>query len=82
MKYNKVIAYNSDISVVFELEDGNFALVDLDYAEITVSKYADSYFKFGGFVDAGDIPEKTLKKAVDILTKGEKVFVSRDVKLK
>lgn len=87
MKYKKVIAYNPDTSVLFELDNGNYALVSVGEDEdvrylITVSKYAESFLKFGGFEDAEDIPEETLKEAVEILKKGEKVFISKDVKLK
>lgn len=85
MNYKKVIAYNPDTSVLFELEDGTFALVSLDTDDrflITVSKYAETHLKFGGFEDSKDIPEKTLEKAAQILKKGEKVFTCRDLKLK
>ena len=85
MNYKKVIAYNPDTSVLFELEDGTFALVSLDTDDrflITISKYAETHLKFGGFEDGKDIPEKTLEKAVKILEKGEKVFTCRDLKLK
>lgn len=86
MKHKAVIAYNPDTSVLFELDDGNYALVSVgdEYARylITVSKYAESFLKFGGFEDAKDIPKETLAEAVEILEKGEKVFTSKDVKLK
>lgn len=84
-KYKKVIAYNPETSVLFELEDGTFALVSLDIDDrflITISKYAETHLKFGGFEDGEEIPEKTLKKAVQILEKGEKVFICRDLKRK
>ena len=77
MNYKSVIAYNPDTSVLFELTNGNYALVSLDEDDrflITVSKYAETHLKFGGFEGAKDIPEKTLKKAAAILQKGEKVF--------
>ena len=86
MNYKKVIAYNPDTSVLFELDNGNFALVSIDDEDarflITVSKYAETHLKFGGFEDAKDIPKDTLDKAVKILSKGEKVFTCRDVKFK
>lgn len=85
MNYKKVIAYNPDTSVLFELDNGNFALVSLDEDDrflITISKYAETHLKFGGFESAENIPEKTLKKAIETLKKGEKVFTCKDVKLK
>ena len=85
MNYKKVVAYNPDNSVLFELEDGTFALVSLDEDErylIVVSKYAESHLKFGGFEGAEDIPKETLDQAVKTLKKGEKVFYSKDLKLK
>lgn len=85
MNYKKVIAYNPNTSVIFELDNGNFALVSLDKDDrflITVSKYAETHLKFGGFEDGNNIPDDTLKKAAEILKKGEKVFICRDTKLK
>ena len=86
MKHKAVVAYNPDTSVLFELDNGNFALVSVGDEDakylITVSKYAESFLKFGGFEDAKDIPKETLAEAVEILKKGEKVFTSKDVKLK
>ena len=87
MTYNKVIAYIPDTSVLFELDNGNYALVAVDVPAkakyvITVSKYAESHLKFGGFEDAKNIPKETLQKAVRILEKGEKVYLCKDLKLK
>ena len=86
MKYNKVVAYIPDTSVLFELDNGNYALVTVDDEEarflITVSKYAETHLKFGGFEDGRDIPEETLEKAAKILEKGEKVFTCKDIELK
>ena len=85
MNYKKVVAYNPDNSVLFELEDGTFALVTLDEEDkylIIVSKYAESHLKFGGFESAENIPKKTLDQAAKTLKKGERVFYSRDLKLK
>ena len=87
MNYKKVVAYIPDTSVLFELDNGNYALVSVDADEdtrflITVSKYAETHLKFGGFEDGATIPQKTLKKAAEILKKGEKVFTCRDTKLK
>lgn len=85
MNYKSVIAYNPDTSVLFELNNGNYALVSLDEDDrflITVSKYAETHLKFGGFESGDNIPEKTLKKAAEILQKGEKVFTCKDIKLK
>ena len=85
MNYKKVIAYNPDNSVLFELEDGTFALVALDEEDrylIIVSKYAESHLKFGGFEGAEGMPKETLDQAVKTLKKGERVFYSRDLKLK
>lgn len=85
MNYKKVIAYNPDTSVLFELDNGNFALVSIDEDVrflITVSKYAETHLKFGGFEKADNIPDETLNKAAKILKKGEKVFMCRDLKLK
>ena len=84
MNYKKVIAYNPGTSVIFELDNGNFALVSLDEDDrflITVSKYAETHLKFGGFEDGKNIPDKMLEKAAQILKKGEKVFTCRDIKL-
>lgn len=86
MKYKSVVAYNPDTSVLFELDNGNFALVSVGDENarylITVYKYAESFLKFGGFMDAKDIPEETLNEAVAILEKGEKVFTSTSAKTK
>lgn len=87
MTYNKVIAYIPDTSVLFELDNGNYALVAVDAPPnaktlITVSKYAESHLKFGGFEDAKSIPDEILQKAARILEKGEKVFLCKDLKLK
>lgn len=86
MKHKSVVAYNPDTSVLFELDDGNYALVSVGDEDarylISVSKYAESFLKFGGFEDAKDIPEETLAEAVEILEKGERVFTSKDVNLK
>lgn len=87
MNYKKVIAYNPDTSVLFELDNGNFALVSVGEDEeaenlITVSEYAESFLKFGGFEDAKDIPKETLEEAVDILKKGKQVFTFKKAKLK
>lgn len=83
MNYKKVIAFIPEISVLFELDNGNFALVTVDDMDarflITVSKYAESHLKFGGFEDGANIPKDMLDKAVSILKKGEKVFISKDV---
>lgn len=85
MNYKKVLAYIPDTSVLFELDNGNFALVSLDEDDrylITVSKYAETHLKFGGFEAGEKIPSETLKKAAKILKKGEKVFTCKDLKLK
>lgn len=86
MKYKAVIAYIPDTSVLFELEDGNFALVSVGDEDarylITVSKYAESFLKFGGFEDGENIPEEMLNEAAETLKKGEKVFMSKDLRLK
>ncbi len=86
MKYTAAIAYIPDTSVLFELEDGNFALVSVGDEDarylITVSKFAESFLKFGGFKDGADIPEEMLNEAAETLKKGEKVFMSKDLRLK
>lgn len=85
MNYKKVVAYIPDTSVLFELDNGNFALVSYDdytgKTKITVSKYAESHLKFGGFEDGADIPKTMLNKAAKILEKNENVFVCKDLKL-
>ena len=85
MNYKKVVAYNPDTSVLFELENGTFALVSLDEDDkylITVTKYAESHLKFGGFVSGDEIPEDVLRKAVKILKKEARIYMSRDLDLK
>ena len=83
MNYKKVIAYIPDTSVLFELDNGNFALVTVDDMDarylITVSKYAETHMKFGGFEDGKNIPDDMLEKAAKILNKGKRVFTCRDV---
>lgn len=84
LKYKRIIAYIPEVSVLFELEDGTFALVSIDGEEdtrilITISKYAETHLKFGGFKDAKDIPANMAKYAIEILKKGEKIFVSKDI---
>lgn len=85
MNYKKVVAYIPDTSVLFELDNGNFALVSYDdytgKTKITVSKYAESHLKFGGFEDGAKVPKQMLKKATEILEKGENVFECKDLKL-
>lgn len=84
MNYKKVVAYIPDTSVLFELDNGTYALVTVDDMDarylITVSKYAETHLKFGGFENGKNIPEDMLKEAVKILKKGERVFKSRDLK--
>ena len=83
MNYKRVVAYNPETSVLFELEDGTFALVSLDEDDkylITVTKYAESHLKFGGFVE--DVPEEIIKKAAKILKKEARVYMSRDLDFK
>lgn len=85
MNYKKVVAYNPDTSVLFELDNGTFALVSLDEDDkflITVTKYAESHLKFGGFVSGDEIPEDVLKKAVKILKKEARMYMSRDLDFK
>ena len=86
MNYKKVVAYIPDTSVLFELDNGNFALVSYDdftdRTKVTVSKYAESHLKFGGFEDGAGIPKDMLNKAAQILKKNENVYLSRDLKLK
>lgn len=86
MNYKKVIAHIPDMSVIFELEDGTYALVSYDddtgREKITISKYAESHLKFGGFEDGATVSKETLKRAAEILKKGENVFYSRDLKIK
>ena len=64
MNYKKVIAYIPDTSVLFELDNGNYALVTVDDMDarylITVSKYAETHMKFGGFEDGKNIPDDML----------------------
>lgn len=83
MNYKRVIAFIPETSVLFELDNGNVALVTVDDEDarflITVSKYAESHLKFGEFEDGANIPKDMLDKAAKILKKGEKVFMSRDV---
>lgn len=85
MNYKRVVAYIPDTSVLFELDNGNFALVSYDdytgKTKITVSKYAESHLKFGGFEDGAKVPKQMLKKATEILGKGENVFECKDLKL-
>lgn len=87
MTYKKVVAYKPDTCVLFELHNGNYALVAVNAPAkakhlITVSKYKESHLKFGGFEDAKGIPDGMLQEAARILEKGEKVFLCKDLKLK
>lgn len=81
MKCKKVVAYNPDVSVLVELEDGRFALVSIDdeydNAMISISEFAESFLKFGGFEDGADIPQK-MRVAADLALKNSKnIFESR-----
>ena len=86
MNYKKVVAYIPDTSVLFELDNGNFALVSYDdftgKTKITVSKYTESHLKFGGFESGKNIPKEMLNKAVQILKDKENIYLSKDLKLK
>lgn len=79
MKYKKIIAYIPETSVLFELDDGNAALVSIEDELITVSKYSESHLKFGGFESPDTIPQNFLKKAADILDKEENIYKCRDI---
>jgi hypothetical protein len=84
VKYKSVIAYNPGTSVLFWLEGGGFALVSIDSPEskylITVSGYAESFLKFGGFITPEGIPQNELEKASEILERGERIYFSNDYK--
>lgn len=86
MSYKKVVAYIPDTSVLFELDNGNYALVSYDdytgKTKITISKYAESHLKFGGFEDGKRIPKAMLKRATEILENGENVYECKDLKFK
>ena len=85
MTYKKVVAYNEDTSVLFELYNGNFALVSVDDEDeglITVSKYAESHLKFGGFEDGKKTPKEMLTKATKILEESKNVILCKDLKQK
>ena len=81
MKCKRVVAYNPDISVLVELEDGRFALVsiddEIDNALITISEFAESFLKFGGFEDGADIPQEMRETAEKALGKSKNVFTNK-----
>lgn len=81
MKCKKVIAYNPDVSVLVELEDGRYALVsideDVESALIDISEYAETFLKFGGFEDGKNIPQEMKKTAELVLKKSKNVFESK-----
>ena len=79
MKSKKVIAYIPETSVLVELEDGRFALVSIDEEEIenafvTISEFAESFLKFGGFEKGADIPQEMKEQAELVLQKSKRVF--------
>ena len=84
MNYRGVVGYIDGVSVLFELEDGNFALVSVNAPKearylIQVARYLESFTKFA-FFKFGEAPEEMVSKAARILGKGEKVFMSKDLK--
>lgn len=86
MNYKRAVAYIPGVSVLFELDNGSFALVSIGDKNakflITVSAFAESFLKFGGFCDGRNIPKELLDEAGEILRRGEAVFESRDLKFK
>ena len=81
MKCKKVIAYNPDVSVLVELEDGRYALVsvdeDVESALIDISEYAETFLKFGGFEDGKTIPQEMKETAELVLKKSKNIFESK-----
>jgi hypothetical protein len=81
MKCKRVVAYNPDVSVLVELEDGRFALVsiddEIDNALITISEFAESFLKFGGFEDGKNIPQEMKETAEKVLRKSKNIFDSK-----
>lgn len=82
MKCKKVIAFNPDVSVLVELEDGRFALVSIDEEEIenamiTISEFAESFLKFGGFENGADIPQEMKEQAELVLKNSKNIFETK-----
>lgn len=68
MKYKRIVAYNPNTSVLFELENGKYALVGLNKpTDVMVSEYAGTFLKFGGFENPDTISEKEKEKAIKTL---------------
>lgn len=67
MECKRVIAYNPNVSVLIELEDGRFALVSIDDriedAAISISEFAETFLKFGCFENGEDIPKEMKETA-------------------
>ena len=82
MNYKKVIAF-SNTCVLFELNNGFFALVAVDDEEakhlVTISKYAESHMKLAVFEKGENISEKVLKKAANTLKLGEHIFICKEL---
>lgn len=73
MNYKRVIAHKPNVSVLFELDDGRFALVGLKGpARVSISEYSETFTKFGGF-ESGNPSESDLTAASKRLNTG-KVF--------
>lgn len=82
MNYKRVVAF-SNTCVLFELDNGFYALVAVDDEEakhlVTISKYAESHMKLAVFESGTNIPEKILLKAAATLALGEHVFICKDI---
>lgn len=81
MKCKKIIAYIPDLSVLMELQDGRYALVSVDDeiedAMISVSEYAETFLKFGGFEDGKNIPQEMKETAEQVLKKSKNIFENK-----
>lgn len=67
MNYKKVISGLPGTSVIFELENGRFAIVSLGRRKIQVSSSLDSFYRFAQFKDAGLLPQEDIDEAIEIL---------------
>lgn len=67
MTYKRIISGIPGTSVIFELEDGNFAIVSLASGKIKVSDSLDSFYRFGFFDSGESLPREDVDDAIEIL---------------
>ncbi|MEG0270890.1 MAG: hypothetical protein RR547_09650 [Raoultibacter sp.] len=69
MTYTRVVAGIPDLSVIFELEDGVYALVGTEKdIPPQYSLFAESFLKFGTFGPPDELPEDTINQALSVLS--------------